>query len=510
MSNREKVMSKRFVSWAAVSSLPQAKKISLSDQLAVNREHVERWGGELVAELVVPGKSRSIVLFEDACAQIEAYAQLRKLIDERAFDVLIFLDRSRLGRTASLTMTVAELCERADILCYATESPPTDLESVTPNIAQKLTEAFQSVMTREEIAKLMRRQEMGMKARVLRGDFPNAVPWGWNVAYDAATGTPTVTVDDQAAATIRTIFDLFLRRGMGYYTIAAYLRDNGHVPPRGDKWTKAAVYRVCDNAWRYAGVLELNKRKDSKRPYLRAPMKWPAIISHEEAQAVEDARASRGQHRRAEGGLHRFSLLVFCGQCGQRMAGAWQRNHSRHDKNILYEVESFKCRSYDGYVTHPHSNISGKFIAAAVRDAIEFAQDKKNHERIIGSRASRATDIEASIAQVETRIAKNRAALQRADDQFVDGTMDLERYRRQVARLDEQWRALQADHTKQQEALDKEQFDSQRADRLFEIANEGVAMLESDDLPAANAWFLRHFRIEIHAHTDNRIRVFYL
>lgn len=87
----------RFASWAAVSSLPQAKKISLDDQLATNREHIERHGGQLVAELLVPGESRSIVLFEDACRRIEAYARLKEMIDAKAFDVLIYLDRSRLG-----------------------------------------------------------------------------------------------------------------------------------------------------------------------------------------------------------------------------------------------------------------------------------------------------------------------------------------------------------------------------------------------------------------------------
>ena len=92
----------RWVSWAAVSSLPQAKKVSIDDQLAENRQHAERHDGQVVAELVVPGESRSIVLFEDACRRIDAYAELKRLIDGRAFDVLVYLDRSRLGRKASL------------------------------------------------------------------------------------------------------------------------------------------------------------------------------------------------------------------------------------------------------------------------------------------------------------------------------------------------------------------------------------------------------------------------
>lgn len=505
-------MPPRFVSWAAVSSLPQAKKISLDDQLKTNREHVDRWGGQLVAELLVPGKSRSIVLFEDACAQIEAYRDLRALIDERAFDVLIFLDRSRLGRTASLTMTISELCERAGIICYATESPPANLDGEAPNIAQKLTEAFQSVMTREEIAKLMRRHEMGMKARVMRGDFPGSVPWGWRTVYELKDDKPVtrIEVDEVAANTVRTLISLFLHKGLGYYSIAVEARALGLVPPKGGEWTKPAVVGIFEHIWRYAGVMELNRRKDSKRPYVRAKSKWPAIITEEEAQAVIDARQSRGQHRRSGNSLHRFSLCVFCGQCGRRMAGAYANVPSRHNPAIRYDVESFKCRNYDGYTTHPKSNISGKFIAEAVRDAIEFVKDEKNRERLIQPSESRADEISSAIAQIEERIAKNAGALRRADDQFVDGAMDVTRYKHQVARLREQWDKLQADLTRQKERIEQEQHDTLRAERLLEIATTGLAMLDSDDLAAANAWFLRHIRIEIHAHTDDRIRVFYL
>src|SRR5690606_34972617 len=107
--------------WAAVSSLPQAQKISLDDQLAVNRQHIEKHDGILIAELVVPGESRDIVLFEEAAAKMDAYAQLKALLDAKAFDVLICLNRSRLGRTLALAETVAELCRRAGVFVYETE-----------------------------------------------------------------------------------------------------------------------------------------------------------------------------------------------------------------------------------------------------------------------------------------------------------------------------------------------------------------------------------------------------
>jgi hypothetical protein len=68
----------RWVSWAAVSSQPQAAadKVSIPEQLRLNAEHVAKHGGAVVAELVIPGESRDIDTWEEACARIDAYAAL--------------------------------------------------------------------------------------------------------------------------------------------------------------------------------------------------------------------------------------------------------------------------------------------------------------------------------------------------------------------------------------------------------------------------------------------------
>lgn len=40
----------------------------LNNHTCNTRAHATKHGGNVVAELVVPGESRSIILFEDACA----------------------------------------------------------------------------------------------------------------------------------------------------------------------------------------------------------------------------------------------------------------------------------------------------------------------------------------------------------------------------------------------------------------------------------------------------------
>lgn len=211
----------RFVSWAAVSSLPQTKKVSLEDQLNTNRAHIAKYDGRLVAELIVPGESRSIVLFEEAARRIEAYARLKELIDARAFDVLIFLDRSRLGRKASLSMAVVELCHDAGIATYETENPPASLQLANgTSHDDMLIGAIKSVGAQREIQKLQERHEMGMIARVKKGEFPSAVPFGWRAVFDPA-GNRIIQIDEDAAAVIRLmILDFYMGRGMGIQVVA--------------------------------------------------------------------------------------------------------------------------------------------------------------------------------------------------------------------------------------------------------------------------------------------------
>lgn len=131
---RKKILiMKRVALWGAVSSLPQAKEISIPDQIRRGHEQAKKHGAKVITELIVPGKSRNIVLFKDACEQIEAYAKLRALIEAKGIDALVYLDPSRLGRTAALVMTVAELCTRAGILLYELDNPPASMEFHPPD-----------------------------------------------------------------------------------------------------------------------------------------------------------------------------------------------------------------------------------------------------------------------------------------------------------------------------------------------------------------------------------------
>lgn len=485
---------KRFALWAAVSSLPQVEKVSLDSQIELGRQAAAKHGGEIVAELIVPGESRDITLFQDACTEIAAYAKLHELIQAKAFDVFVYLNHSRLGRDAALSMTVLSLCRRAGIILYDLESPPANLDKPTRTHADLLISAIKSVGAEQEIIELTRRNAMGMLARVKRGEFPHQPPWGWVVRWTSDNGDAprmAVEIDPQAAAAIRLIVDEYLHHGTGNEAIAEKLTTTGYPAPKGGAWWKSTVQFIVQRAWRYAGYTEINKRSKVGRPYLRAQSRWPAIITEADAEALHAEQKRRVSARRSVGSPHRFSQCVWCAECNRRMVG--ERNASFY-LDRRYEKECYFCRG-----DHAWRQVSSKKVEAAVRAAVAFAQEPENRALVLTDDDPTTGHLEAQIADCEARLAQLRAARHRADDAYVDGRLDDDGHKRQVERLKRQGEAVQVEIQGLQEQIIQERRRANRGERLAEFAAQGAAMLATDDLATAATWFRARIRIWVNA-----------
>jgi DNA invertase Pin-like site-specific DNA recombinase len=299
---------KRWISWAAVSSKPQAEKISLEEQQSTNRRHIEQHDGHLIAELVIPGESRDIVLFEEAARRIDAYKLLKEAIDTKAFDVLVFLNLGRLGRDIALILAVVRLCQRAGIALYSTLHPPASLEPSDTYIDTLMT-ALQAAGYQQEISELRRRNRFGMIERISKGNFPAAIPWPWLQRFDV-DGTEYLEIDPGGAAALALIADAYIIDGQGAALIARLLNDAGYSSPSGGEWIGASVSYVVRNALRYAGTTEYNRRSVTGREYTVAPSKWPAIWTEETARAILREKDQRWAARGRVRSPHRFSQCV--------------------------------------------------------------------------------------------------------------------------------------------------------------------------------------------------------
>ena len=221
--------SKRFLIWRAVSSKKQAEEVSPVVQEELARQHVAKWGGEVVDVLDV-AESRDIVLLSDAAAVIPAYARLQEYIDRRSIDVLVCYDLSRLGRAHTLILAVVELCRRAAIMVYELENPPHTLEDRS-GYDEMLIRALKSVGYQHEVEKMRARMRFGREGRAKKGELPQVPPFGYRWQHQP-DGSRSVEIDPERAAVVRDIGSLYLS-GRGQIGIAADLTARGVPTPAG-------------------------------------------------------------------------------------------------------------------------------------------------------------------------------------------------------------------------------------------------------------------------------------
>lgn len=469
----------RWALWAAVSSLPQAKKISLESQLEQGRQHVAKWQGEVVAELVVPGESRSIVLFEDACRRIKAYAQLKELIDQRAIDVLCYLDRSRLGRKASLSMAVVELCHEAAILTYDLDSPPANLESLATSHDDMLVGAIKSVGAQQEVAKLNDRHRSGMLGRTKRGEMPAALPYGYAEHY-TPEGVRIIEIDELAARWVRQMAEWYLG-GIGTPAIAERLNAANAPTVQGGAWHHIQVRSVLFRAWRYAGYSEINIHSPHKRPYLRAPGNWPAIISEATAERIYAERDARSINRRLADTPYTLSGICWCVECNRPISihtSPRPGGRSHTELRCPQGAHPKYCMTY-------RRAIAGLQNSLAVLDVHSLPEDDEDR-----------------IAPLRNRIESHRAAIKhwrtsllRADDAHVSGVMDAERYRRQVENIQARIEYEESQIINLEMAIENEKARGTRRQRIEDLSANGLAMLDNPDTAKANAYFRQRVRV---------------
>jgi DNA invertase Pin-like site-specific DNA recombinase len=468
--------------WAAVSSLPQAKLVSLDDQLRLGREHAARHNCRIVAEMVVPGESRDIVLFEEAARRMEAYRQLQQHIEKKTIDVLIFLDRSRLGRQAALSMAIVGLCAKAGILIYDIESPPSSIEQLRQaqsSYDDMLLGAIKSVGAQREIDKFKFRQMNGMIGRTQRGLMPAKPSFGYKVRYetDGAKALPVYEVDAGPAAIVQDVFSLYLS-GLGAKSIAYAMTERGEASPSGRAaWTPAMVIGIIRCVWKYAGYAELNKRSKRNRPYIKAKAAWPALIDEATANAVIAERKARGNNRFLVNTPWLLSGVAYCTTCGFPLVIGRQTPTSRHYYDTL------RC-----YRHRPGTYIPYHRVEDVVKAAIAALPEMDLSQ--LEQRPSNAGRLNRQAAAVQKQLDEIKAAELRADDQYVAGRMTAERYQRQVDALAEKRAKLDADLAALQSERAKTVDKAEQRKRLQTAKEIGLEMLNNPDIPIArkNIW----------------------
>ena len=516
--------------WMAVSSERQTDNVSLGEQLRQGLYHAAQRGVVVVGALCVPGKSRSITLFGDAAervdgfylspAAIEAgqavgienyikqqpappgvepvmvYAKFLELARAKQFNIFFFLNRSRLGRKASLSMSVVGVCEDCDIRPFDMESPPANLER-SRNRDERYMGAIKSVEGENQIIKIQDDHRTGMIRRAELGKMPGKVNFGYLPVYDSRGKLTGYSVDEEAATTIRMIVRLYLDNGFGALNIADYLNRHNRPAPAGGEWGHSQITFLLRRMWRYAGYVELNRYTKTGRPYIRTRGNWPAIISEDDVHRIIAEQDIRRGARKSVHTVYRFTRMLYCAVCGAR----FHSNIRPHSYGLpdgsrkTYAYVSYRCPGDHGF-------IGEKKILRALTAYIETlsAQPEAREALIERPIVDLSATIMADIAALNERIDKLGRGITQADlDYYGKGALeqDAARHAAIVATLKKQIAQAQAEVTALQNRLHEEERNSQREQRVDDIMAHTLAYLSMDDVRTANAWLRDRFAIRV-------------
>jgi DNA invertase Pin-like site-specific DNA recombinase len=473
--------------WAAVSAKEQVEdKASIPEQIRLGKEAATRWGGVVRDEniLIVPGKSRHIILFEEAAAKIDAYRQLRELLRNRAIKVLAYYADDRLGRTASLIITVKALCREAGVILYELSNPPTKLEFVRHSTERSMLDGIRAAGAEGEVWELKRRTEMGMRRRAEQGKLANIPSWGYRKVYDS-NGKEVIEIDETIAAWVRQIFEWYLQ-GASARTIAIRLNEKGVPCVRGGEWAASRVWDRLYQAYRYAGYSEYFKRSTLGREYVRAKGTWPPIISEETLQAFLRERKARENNRNLADTKYLLTGVVWCRTCTRRMYVTSALGPHTNPPKVYQRLD---CPG-----DHPFRVISYRRILSQLREdleGIDLVEYTPEDQELPTPRQS----LENSILIKQATIADLEGQVQRAHRAFVTGNMDEEDYSSWRAQLRTRLETEHDELAELQQSLADELTRGDLRERCQEVIANWRYWLDHEDVTAANQWLRAHIRV---------------
>lgn len=394
----------RAISWAAVSSKPQAERESLNDQHRLNHALADALEWEIITDVTTPGESRSYYRLSDARANLEAYQQLTELAEAGAFDWLICKSRDRLARTRRLNREVAGFLQDHGIRVYSRTFPPASTEERTE--AEVWSEAIESGYSEAEILRLTQRHEMGMQARVRHGKLASRLAWGFSRVVHPDTRELTVAfTEPRAEEAIRFAVTRY-HVGISKKRIVEEANRDGVPTAKGGEWTLNTVDQIVLQP-AYYGLTSWGRRrwitKDGRKVRKWMPIdEWIVAEGDFDApftpsdwhKTVAERRRRAREHPRRHSTRFPLSGIAWCQQCDIPMIGSTVGTGQRY----------YRC----GHPWQPHKD-------SPVNR--HFVRDSALHEQIgdylrqLATKPSRIRDL---MNQEEDRSTEDLAAQQDA------------------------------------------------------------------------------------------------
>ena len=375
--------------YARVSSDRQDVDLSVSAQLRALRDYAKANGYVVARQYVDEAES----------GRVADRPQFREMIEEGSkpnapFEVILVWKFSRFTRKREHAVAFKSMLRRKGIRVVSITEHADD--SPTGKLMEAIIESVDEFYSENLAQEVVR----GMREAASRGFFLSSnAPFGYRKikVSDGAKDRPTLEVDPATGSVVREIFERSLR-GNGLKEICKELNDRG-VTNRGKRWNKGGIhYLLTNEAYTGTAVWGRTSRGEKAADPVRVEGAWPALVSRELFDEVQQAmkdRAPRVQRPGRVGSKFLLSGLLKCGVCGRSYSGQGAKSgqFAYYICGTLYREGAGTCSAR--YLNAPRLET---FVVEKIRERI------LNEETIVALVATVAEEIDALAGELAGRL----------------------------------------------------------------------------------------------------------
>lgn len=286
---------------------------SLETQAEVCRQAAERFGYEVVAELVEPPSTSG---YQHRGRNRAKFKELLDGFRDHRWDMVIAYKTDRLSRGGGPGWApLLEAIEQAGL--------NVDRVVATPNgFVSEFEIGIRASMDREESKKMSERI-----SDVAARNASQGKPYGSVRMYGYERGLTALREDE--AEVLREMARRVIA-GHSYMDVVYWLNESGHPTTNGNPWIAVSVRRVLTRK-AYAGIREY---KGAETPGTWEPVFDPE--TWERLQLTINSRAEKYKTSLSRGRKYLLTGLVVCGVCGQYMTGTGRYNNRLGERHLAY------------------------------------------------------------------------------------------------------------------------------------------------------------------------------
>lgn len=337
-------------------------------------------------------------------------------------DSILVWKLSRLSRKLLDTLTIFDELSRYNKKIISISE---QIDSMSP--AGKILVTMHSWVAEMERDGIVDNVKHGMKKKAEKGLWNGKAPYGYKMIDKHLVIIP------EEAEIIKTVFDLYVNKAMGYKAIALYLNQRNILTSTNNKWDVSTIRDKLRNPI-YAGLISWNKlqnystqrrRNKNENPILVKGQHEPIIDQETWEKAKTKQKNSPGKFSRMYPGEFLVSGILRCPDCEGPMVGYRRNNLKNGNLYRYYQCNEARAK---GTSACKHNMVSADLIEQTILSRLSLSVENKTYlkeiYKKINNNSSNKTKehikelkfIETSISQIEKKL--NRLLDMRMNDEL--------------------------------------------------------------------------------------------